>query len=109
MLVGDTNFVADLDLPSVLDVTYVTSPIAHALIRSIDVAAAREMPGVVMVVTAGELDLPPVPPINPAFPAAMSRSILASDRVRFVGEPVVAIVAESAAQGEDAAAVVEID
>jgi carbon-monoxide dehydrogenase large subunit len=108
-LTGDSNFIADLDLPGVLEVAYVTAPVAHAVIRNVEVAAAEQAPGVVLVVTAVEVDLPEVPPINPAFPAAMRRSILASGRVRYVGEPVVAIVAESVAAAEDAAELVEVD
>ncbi len=109
LLVGASRYVADLDLPSVLTVTYVTSPVAHAEITAIDVTAARTAPGVVEVVTAADLDVGPLPALNPAYPDAMLRPLLATGRVRFVGEPVAAIVAETGTAGADAAALVEID
>jgi carbon-monoxide dehydrogenase large subunit len=108
-LVGASRYVADLDLPGVLTVTYVTSPVAHAEIRAIDVTAARAAPGVVDVVTAADLDLGPLPALNPAYPEAMLRPLLATGRVRFVGEPVAAVVAETDSAGADAAALVEVD
>ncbi len=108
-LVGAGRYVADLDLPDVLTVTYVTSPVAHAEIRAVDVTAARTAPGVVDVVTAADLDLGLLPALNPAYPEAMLRPLLATGRVRFVGEPVVAIVAETDTAGADAASLVEID
>lgn len=109
LLVGASAFIADLPLPGVLDVSYVTATLAHGRIRSIDVGAARAVPGVVDVVTAADLDLGPVPPTNAAFPKEMERPLLAADRVRFVGEAVVAIVAETASAGADAAALVEVE
>jgi carbon-monoxide dehydrogenase large subunit len=108
-LVGATRYVADLDLPGALTVTYVTSPLAHAEVRAIDVTAARAVPGVVDVVTAADVDVGPLPALNPAYPEAMLRPLLASERVRFVGEPVAAIVAETDTAGADAAALVEVD
>jgi aerobic carbon-monoxide dehydrogenase large subunit len=109
LLTGDTRFVADLDLPGCLSVTYVTAPVAHAVIRSIDVEAARSAPGVVDVVTAADLDIGPQPQVSRAYPPAMARPLLADGRVRFVGEAVVAIVSGTEADGEDAAELVEID
>jgi carbon-monoxide dehydrogenase large subunit len=112
LLVGDTAFVADQDLRGCLSVAYVTSTMAHARIVGVDVTAARSAPGVVDVVTAADVaaaGLGPLPPMNPAYPEAMVRHLLAVDVVRFVGEAIVAIVAESAAQAEDAAALVEVD
>ena len=109
LLTGDTRFVADLDLPGCLSVTYVTAPVAHAVIRSVVVDAARSAPGVVDVVTAADLDIGPQPQVSRAYPRAMARPLLADGRVRFVGEAVVAIVSETEAEGEDAAELVEID
>jgi aerobic carbon-monoxide dehydrogenase large subunit len=109
LLTGDARFVADLDLPGCLSVTYVTSPVAHAVIRSIDADAARSAPGVVDVVTAADLDIGPQPQVSPTYPPTMARPLLAAGRVRFVGEAVVAIVSETEAAGEDAAELVEID
>ncbi len=109
MLAGASRFVANLELPGVLEVTYVTATIAHALIRSIDVSAAKVVPGVVDVVTAADLDLGPLGLLHPEYPSSMTRPLLANDRVRFVGEALVAIIAESVSAGADAAAVVDVD
>jgi aerobic carbon-monoxide dehydrogenase large subunit len=109
LLTGGARFVADLDLPGCLSVTYVTASVAHAVIRSVDTDAARSTPGVVDVVTAADLDIGPQPQISPTYPPVMARPLLADGRVRFVGEAVVAIVSETEAAGEDAAELVEID
>jgi carbon-monoxide dehydrogenase large subunit len=109
LLVGESRFIANLELPGVLEVTYVTSTMPHALIRSIDVTAARAVPGVVDVLTAADVDLGPLGLMNPEFPSSMTRPLLATDRVRFAGEAVVAILAESVSAGADAAALVEVD
>ena len=108
-LTGRATYVADLDLPGAAAVTYVVSPVAHARIEAIDVSAARALPGVLDVVVAADLDLGPLPSVNPSFPAAMARPLLADGVVRFVGEPVAAIVAETAAVAEDAAELVVVD
>ncbi len=87
-------------------VVFARSPMAHGMITSIDVGEAASMPGVVGVFTAADLGLQPVPsPFNPA----VARTLLASDRVRWVGEPVVAVVAETYEQAFDAAETVFID
>jgi aerobic carbon-monoxide dehydrogenase large subunit len=109
LLTGGARFVANLDLPGALCVTYVISPVAHAVIRSIDTDAAGSVPGVVDVVTAADLDLGPQPQLSPAYPPAMARPLLADGRVRFVGEAVAAIVSETEAAGEDAAELVDVD
>ena len=109
LLVGDSRFVANLELPGVLEVTYVTSTMPHAVIRSIDVTAAKAVPGVVDALTAADVDLGPLGLMNPDFPSSMTRPLLATDRVRFAGEALVAIVAESVSAGADAAALVEVD
>ena len=75
---------------------------------SVSIKEAMSAPGVIDVVTFADLDIGPYPSANPIFDDAMVRPLLASDRVRFVGEPVVAIVAESLAQAQDAAELVDI-
>jgi aerobic carbon-monoxide dehydrogenase large subunit len=111
LLVGEGRFVADVDLPGCLHVAYVTATVAHARITHVDVEAARAAPGVVDVVTPGDIELPPLSPISPDWPVEMARPLLATDVVRFVGEPLVAIVAETAEDAADAAelVVVEVD
>jgi carbon-monoxide dehydrogenase large subunit len=93
-------------LNGALHVVYARSAVAHGTILSIDVEGAKEMPGVVGVFTAESLGLEPVPS---QFNPMVARTLLASDKVRFVGEPVVAVVAETQAQAADAADLVFVD
>jgi carbon-monoxide dehydrogenase large subunit len=87
-------------------VVYVRSTAAHGRITSIDADEARSMPGVLGVFSAADLALEPVPaPFNPI----VARTLLASDRVRHVGEPVVAVVADTYEQATDAAQTVFVD
>jgi carbon-monoxide dehydrogenase large subunit len=109
LLIGDTTFVADIDLDGAAQAHYVTSPLAHARIVTMDVAAAREAPGVIDVLTGEDIDLDPLPPLLPDTPPEMKQPLLAVDVVRFVGEPVVAIVAETAAAAADAADLVDVE
>src|SRR5579862_5271752 len=108
LLRGAGTYVDNLRLDGMLVLHFVRSPVAHALIRSIDVAAARAMPGVVGVYNATDFDFPAAPALMPLRAEAV-RPALAKDRVNFVGDPVVVVVAESRAQAVDAAELVEID
>ncbi|GGI71970.1 carbon-monoxide dehydrogenase large subunit [Saccharopolyspora subtropica] len=114
LTVGGT-YVDDLREPALqgaLHVTYVRSPLAHARILEIDTEQARDLPGVVGVFTAEDVDLPPFRPnagISGRPPAAMVRPHLARGTVRYVGEPVAVVVTETRAQGEDAAELVSVD
>jgi aerobic carbon-monoxide dehydrogenase large subunit len=109
LLKGESRYVADLELAGAAHVTYVTSTAPHARILSVDVSEARKMPGVLDVVTAEDLDLAPSPPGLPGVPGAMARPWLAQGTVRFVGEPIVAIVSETRESGADAADEVVVD
>jgi carbon-monoxide dehydrogenase large subunit len=110
-LTAGGTYVADLKDPlldGALYVTYVRSTMAHATF-TVDVDEAGQAPGVVGVYTAADLDIGPLPPAMPMITDAMSRPVLASDRVRFVGEPVAAILTERPDQGVDAAEHVWVD
>ena len=109
LIEGKGRFVGDLVLPEALNVVFVTSPIAHARLVAVDVSAARGVDGIVDVVTAAEIELGPLPPLQQSVPRAMERHLLAHDRVRFVGEPIVAVVGETAAVAMDAATLVELE
>jgi carbon-monoxide dehydrogenase large subunit len=109
MLTTGGEFVADLDLPGCLSVAYVTSTEAHAMVTSVDADAARTAPGVVDVVVAADLTIGPCALVNADYPAAMARPLLAGDRVRYVGEPIVAVVAENAASAADAVGLVMVE
>jgi carbon-monoxide dehydrogenase large subunit len=102
------RYTDDLDLVGALHLTLVRSPLAHARITAIDVEEARSSPGVVAVLTGAEIDLAPALLFGGAN-KAMVRPFLATDVVRFVGEPVAAVLTEEAYQGQDAADLVEVD
>jgi aerobic carbon-monoxide dehydrogenase large subunit len=103
-----TDDLTDERLTGALHLTLVRSPMAHGRITGIDVEAAKAAPGVVGVFTAADLDLSPAL-LFPAANRAMVRPFLATDRVRFVGEPVAAVLTEHPYQGPDAAELVEVD
>ena len=93
-------------LTGALHVTYARSTVAHGRILSIDTSEAASMPGVVAVLTAADLDLQPQPS---SFNPMATRTLLAGDKVRYVGEPIAAIISETREQGEDAAEMVFAD
>jgi carbon-monoxide dehydrogenase large subunit len=104
------DYIDAMRFPNEAWCAYVRSPYAHATIDAIDIAEAVEMPGVLGVYTFADLaPLNPTPPTRPGLPAAMNRPLLADRRVRFVGEPVVAVVAETAAIAADAGEAVIVD
>ena len=91
---GEARYAADLSVPGTLHVRLLLSPYPHARILSMNGAAARDVPGVVAVVTASDLA-----PFVKAPPASRARCLLAGGEVRYCGQPVVAVVAESEAGG----------
>jgi CO/xanthine dehydrogenase Mo-binding subunit len=103
-LTGEARYAADLSLPRLLHVRLVLSPHAHARIVSVRAAAALEVPGVVAVVTARDL----APHIK-CPPSSRARCLLAEDEVRYCGQPVAAVVAESEACAEDALTLVDVE
>ena len=117
LLRGKALFVDDVAVPDPLHVAFVRSSFAHGRIRGIDVGSAREAPGVVAVLTAEDLGalwapgpvLVPPPPIDGIEFHARTQVPLAKDKVRHVGEPIVAIVAESRYLAEDARDLVYVD
>ncbi len=109
LLTGASQYVDDIDLPGAARVAFALSEQAHACIVSIDTTEAEASPGVLAVVTSATLGLADRLPAMPMLDQRMVRPFLARDTVRYVGEPIVAVVAETAAQAEDAAALVIID
>jgi aerobic carbon-monoxide dehydrogenase large subunit len=108
ILRGDAGYFDDLEVQGLHHVAFVRSTIAHARIESVDTGEAAAMPGVVAVYTAGDLDLEP----HQGFamvPAELARPPLARDVVRFVGDIVAVVVAETRAQAVDAAELVIVD
>ena len=108
LLTGAARYVADVSVPGLLHLAFVRSTVAHARIASVELAAARSMPGVVAVLTAADLDLPVVHGFMVLNDQA-GRPPLAVGKVRFVGDAVAAVVAETSAQAVDAAEAVVVD
>jgi aerobic carbon-monoxide dehydrogenase large subunit len=119
LLSGQALFVDDVELPGMLYAAFLRSNVAHATIRSIDVAPARARAGVVAVYTAADLGaywapgplLVPPPPIAGIVFNQRTQVPLAKDKVRHVGEPLAVVLAQSRYLAEDALAdiVVELD
>jgi len=109
LLRGGGSYIDGLTIEGAAWVTYVRSSMAHALIQGIDTAEAQQAAGVIAVITAADVELGSVPLDIFMLPTTMPRSFLASDRVRYVGEPVAAVVTQERYQGEDAAELVVVD
>ena len=106
LVTGRGTFIDNLDLPGAGHVVYVRSSVAHARITNIDTSTAAQMPGVFGVFTSADLQadgLNFVPIDMPLLPAGIRRSALADGTVRYVGELIAVVVAESRAQAVDAA------
>lgn len=118
---GAGRYVGDISFPGQLHATFVRSTFAHARITGIDASAALGAPGVIDVLTASDVPSGPMPPflwdtppeklvaelkpmLRPCHPP-----LLPSDRVRFVGQAIAVVLAESRYAAEDAAALVEVD
>ncbi len=122
MLRGDAKFTADMALPGMLHMAILRSPHGHARIKSIDTSAALKMPGVVRAIAAADLEgkMMPLPCVwipggveshFPSHPMGIpgAGSVLAKDKVRFVGDPVVVVVAETRYQAYDALEAIRVD
>ena len=108
MLTEGARYVADLRFADQAHACFVRSTVAHGRLLGIHANNARAQPGVLGVFTAVDLDLPDLPPI-PVVNQLMGRPALARDTVRFVGEPVAVVAAETAAAAADAAEYVVVD
>src|SRR6266699_1582264 len=106
-----TDDVTDEQLAGACQVHFVRSAVAHARIGLVDVSAALEAPGVIAAFTGADLaDLPLAPPpMAGMINAQMGQPLLATDVVRYVGEPMAVVVTENRYQGEDAADLVDVD
>jgi carbon-monoxide dehydrogenase large subunit len=107
-LLGEGRYLENLPIEGALRAMFVRSMMPHARLLGVDVDAARSAPGVVAVYTADDLGLPPMPPsgnvegTSGTLEAVFGREVLARETVRFVGEPIALVVAESLATAEDA-------
>jgi carbon-monoxide dehydrogenase large subunit len=117
LLTGDALFVDDVDLPGMLHAAFLRSPYAHANILKIDPTRGLEREGVVAVYTAEDLGdywkpgplLVSPPPIEGIVFNERTQVPLAKDKVRFAGEPVALVIADSRYIAEDALADIHVD
>src|SRR5262245_41107824 len=96
LLTGAAKYSDDLTFPDLAHVAFVRSPHAHATVSSVDTSAAEAMPGVLAVYSASGdgLGLPSFQGF-PMMPPELNRPVFADERVRFVGDIVAAVVAET--------------
>ena len=104
-LSGQAEFTGDIRVPGMLYGAVLHSPVAHARIKSIDVTAAEKAEGVVAVLTAGDLS-----DLDPHYGHALrDRPVVALGKVRFLGEPVAVVAAESQAAADNAATLIDVE
>jgi carbon-monoxide dehydrogenase large subunit len=108
ILAGGARYFDDLPIDDLLHVVFVRSTIAHAEVTGVDTSEAAGMPGVVGVYAGDDLGLEPVHGFV-MLPPVFSRPVFAKERVRFVGDIVAAVVAETRGQAVDAAEQVIVD
>ena len=112
LLRGRGQFVDDLGRENLLHAVILRSSVAHGRIRSIDAAAARTRPGVHAVITAAEIGtaIPTIPLRQDSSPAfkPFEQPVIAYDKVRYVGEPLAVVLAETAAAAEDALDAIDV-
>ena len=115
---GQGRYTDDFNLPAQAYAWIVRSSHAHGIIKGIDTAAAKAMPGVLGVWTGADLEAAGYAPFTCGLPLKnrdgspvlqTNRPALPTDKVRYVGDPVAFVVAETAAQARDAAEAVEVD
>ena len=110
---GEGTFVDDLDFPDQLYAVLLRSNIAHGRLRNIDVSEALALPGVRAVITAKDIpgEIPIIPmrlqPLEEAKP--FRQPVIAHDKVRYVGEPIAVVLADSAAIAEDALELIKVE
>ena len=116
-LTGGGRYIDDIAPAGALHAVFLRSPMAHARITALDTSAARGMPGVVAVITAADLegklenamDFSTVPLRGGKRGAAPRRPMLAEDTVRYVGEAIACIIAETREAGRDAAEAIDVE
>jgi CO/xanthine dehydrogenase Mo-binding subunit len=107
LVTGRTQFIDDVVLPGMLHAAILRSPVAHARITAIDVSEAEKLPGVFAVVTGEDAERWSFP--APTVPVEWGTHCLATDKVRYVGEPVAAVAAVNRYVAEDAIELIAVD
>jgi aerobic carbon-monoxide dehydrogenase large subunit len=113
LLRGQGSFIDDLSRPNQLHAAILRSPVAHGTITTLDVTAARAMPGVHDIITAAEISHPipvipvrlaPLPDLEP-----FAQPVIAGPRVRYVGEPIAVVIADTPELAEDALELITLE
>jgi aerobic carbon-monoxide dehydrogenase large subunit len=115
ILTGRGRYLDDVKLPGMLHAAFVRSPLAHALVRAVDLSAAQAMPSVVATFTGADIEAMTVPGPD-ALVTLMGGerpspvfTLLGTDKVRFAGDPVALVIADSRYAAEDACDLAEVD
>src|ERR1700742_4104032 len=116
-ITGKGRYTDDIDVPGQAYAAFVRSDHAHGIIRALEFTAAQEAPGVIRIITGDDLlaggvgfiTLLPFPGFDLGRATEIPRPRLAQGGVRYVGEPIAMIIAETAAQAADAALLVQTD
>jgi carbon-monoxide dehydrogenase large subunit len=109
---GRGEFVGDLQREGTLHAAILRSPIAHGRLRRLDATAARDIPGVRAIITAAEIGTVPTVPLRLLPLPGTERflqPVIAAERVRYVGEPIAVVLADSAALAEDGVGTIAMD
>src|SRR5580693_3077142 len=115
ILTGAGRYVDDIKLPGMLHAAFLRSPLAHGRVLLVDASAARALPGVVAVLTGADLEEMTASAPDPLLALFTTGgptpefTLLATDKVRFVGDPVAVVIAESRYLAEDGCELVEVD
>lgn len=118
LITGKGSYTDDIALPKTSYAYVLRAPVAHASIKSIDVAAAKAKPGVLLILTGDDVkadglgDVPCTAPLNSRDGKPRHdtpRPVLATDKVRHAGQPVALVVAETLLQAQDAAEAIAVD
>ncbi|MGV9995296.1 molybdopterin cofactor-binding domain-containing protein [Streptomyces sp. NPDC003374] len=105
---GTVGYALNAEVPGMVFAKLLRSTVPHARIRSVDVSAAEKMPGVVAVLTAADLDQPGGPAGHHG-PVIRDQPVLCRDKVRFVGDPVAAVAAETEEAAAAALHMIEVE
>src|SRR5215213_1621082 len=114
-ITGNGRYLDDIKLAGMTHLAILRSPYAHANIRSIDTSRAKSMPGVVAVIVGADIPYNPLPMAWPAGGASgitnnvSTPRALATDSVKWTGEGVAAVVAETEAQAHDALEAIDVE
>jgi aerobic carbon-monoxide dehydrogenase large subunit len=114
-ITGNGNYLDDIKLASMAHMAILRSPYAHANIRSVDTSRAAAMPGIIAVFTGADIPYNPLPMAWPAGGSAGIQNnvstprVLATDSVKWTGEGVAAVVAETPEQAYDALEAIDVD